>query len=164
MTKNEKQWIYFSSYKDFNEFRLWCLINKPSFLYKFINPFMCEIEWQQQKENMYETEHQKIEDEHVYSSSVGMLKRYYAKNKLNNEGVNFAQLVNQHNMDYKLISNKKSWIETKRIPIACFDKKSLFFLKSKCDLLSIKKEINTNFKPCNKWFVNLYYKVQSFFI
>lgn len=41
-----------SNYSDYNEFRLWCIKNKPELLNSFYEPFMSYGEWEQLQQNI----------------------------------------------------------------------------------------------------------------
>lgn len=36
-----------NDYGDYNEFRLWCIKNKPELLYSFLEPFLSYTDWVQ---------------------------------------------------------------------------------------------------------------------
>lgn len=42
-----------SNYGDYNEFRIWCIKNKPSLLNNFYEPFMSYEEWEEIQEKQW---------------------------------------------------------------------------------------------------------------
>lgn len=127
-----------SSFKEFNEFRLWCLVHKPSLLYAFDNPFMSEMEWMTMKEKFYENGYKKIEDEHVYSGSVAMLKNHYVKINKKIDPSILATEVQKHNEEYKSFKNRLYWMEHCKIQVANFNPKEIRFLFWHCPIKCVK--------------------------
>lgn len=157
--------MYLKDYYTFDEFRLWCIVNKPILLYHFYHWNMNEKEWNEWKEYCYKEHKAVLERTHAINKNVKTLEADYRRQyeSIGEEfpGIPLEQLeeeVNQHKKYWKEIQNKKEWIENHTLPITNFSCEEDEYLLWHCPIKEVRDYLINQCGYKEKWYYRLFFK------
>lgn len=142
--------MYLRDYSIFDKFRLWCIVHKPTLLYHFYNWNMNEKEWDEWKEQCYNSHKEILEQAHKYCSSFKKLRKHYddlskvIEEKYPNEFLDkvsdeqIKEEVQEHLKGWKEIQNKETWIENLKLPITNFSCEEDKYLLWHCPIEEVR--------------------------
>ena len=157
--------IYVKNYDDYNEFRLWCMVNKPSLLYNFYDYTMTEEKWYKWKENIYESgkkasniEYDKYGLKDGRTKAINNITRHYLSLGCKLGDFNAEEDVDMMYKEYNKFLNKEEYIENMGLPITNFRFKQDRYLKWHCQLGFIRDYLHKNCGVKERWYYKLFFK------
>lgn len=165
--------LYVNNYQDYSDLKLWCLINKPTMLKNFYEPFLTETELNNHIQERYNNYKERVTNSYEKFDGAGGLdacivaltKHYYKiQSHINNVDEHFqaisvkckndiADEANEIIYNYITINTYKP-----EIPIANFSFKQDKYLLWKCPLDFVRDYLKENCDYTTKWYHKLFFK------
>jgi hypothetical protein len=150
--------MYLKDYYVFDEFRLWCLIYNPKLLRHFYHWNITYKEWEQWKENYYNTS-KEINDGHMqYASTIESLQEYYKKQDYD---APYKQLMNEvidTLRQNEALKDKEQFIEDATLAIAHLSPKEDKYLLWHCPIEEVREYLIKQCGYKERWYYKLFFK------
>ena len=157
--------IYVKNYDDYNEFRLWCMVNKSSLLYNFYRYEMNREEWDKWKESVYKSDNEalnRIYDKYGLkegrNKAINNLSQYYFSLGCKLGEFDATEEIDEIYEKYNKLLNKKEYIENIELPITNFGFKQDRYLKWHCPLDFVRDYLHENCGIKERWYYKYFFK------
>ena len=161
--------MYLKDYYVFDNFRLWCIANKPTLLYHFYNWNMNEKEWNEWKENCYNNAKEINDKAHERFCSFEKLRKYYdeiiksMKEEYSDYSITILDEQVRDEVKYHLdcrkeLLDKETWIKNHELPITNFSCKEDKYLLWHCPIEEIRKYLIDQCSYKERWYYKLFFK------